>query len=319
MLKRLVLVAVVAVACLLFYLNAKNPETSELTDDVRAAAGGRYVRLTDGVTHYDVAGPEDGQRVVLVHGFSVPLYIWDSTSVALSAAGFRVARFDAFGRGYSDRPDTDYTLDLEVRQIGELLDSLGWKGPVDLIGLSAGGPVVAAFAGRMPDRVRSVVFVDPAAGKSGGLPFMFRMPVLGGLFWQAVAVPKMPAGQVTDFVDPSGWPDWTDRYRVQMQYRGFGRALRRSLLAGASVDLDTLYARVGAAGTRALLIWGTEDSTVAITNAEQLTKAIPSIEFHPIDRAGHLPHMERTDVVNPLLVHFLRPEADSTAGAAPPG
>ena len=88
-----------------------------------------------GVTHYDVAGPDSGQRVMLVHGFSVPAYIWDSTVVALTGAGFRVARYDQFGRGYSDRPDVPYTPDLFDRQLLQLLDSLGWREPVSLVGL----------------------------------------------------------------------------------------------------------------------------------------------------------------------------------------
>ena len=43
-----------------------------------------------------------------------------------------------------------------------------------------------------------------------------------------------------------------------------------------------------------------------IGEAAGVQKAIPQIQFHPIERAGHLPHMERTDVVNPLLIGFLR-------------
>jgi pimeloyl-ACP methyl ester carboxylesterase len=55
-----------------------------------------------------------------------------------------------------------------------------------------------------------------------------------------------------------------------------------------------------------LLIWGKEDQTVTIDNAEQVRRGIPQTEFHAIERAGHLPHMERTDVVNPLLIDWLR-------------
>ena len=69
------------------------------------AYGGSYVSLGAGVTHFELAGPPDAQTVVLVHGFSVPYYIWDPTFDALAAAGFRVLRYDLFGRGWSDRPE----------------------------------------------------------------------------------------------------------------------------------------------------------------------------------------------------------------------
>jgi pimeloyl-ACP methyl ester carboxylesterase len=284
----------------------RNPERRDLDAAARQGVPGKFITLGDGVTHYDVAGPDSGQRVMLVHGFSVPAYIWDSTVTALTGAGFRVARYDQFGRGYSDRPDIPYTADLFDRQLVQLLDSLGWRDPVSLVGLSNGGPVTANFTGRHPERVRSLTLVDPAAGPNSAPPFMFRIPFLGHILWQTLAVPTMADGQLTDFVEPAKWPDWTTRYREQMQYRGFGRALLSTLEESTGRMLDSTYARVGALGKPTLLVWGKEDSTVAITHAEGVRKAIPQAQYHPIDRAGHLPHMERTDVVNPLLIGFLR-------------
>ena len=274
----------------------------------RRGVPGKFVTLGDGVTHYELAGPDTGQRVLLAHGFSVPSYIWDSTVTALSDAGFSVARYDYYGRGYSDRPNIAYTPDVYDRQMLQLLDSLGWRGPVDIVGLSMGGPVTAEFVARHPERVRSLTLVDPQAGpgEQGAPPILFRIPGVGPVLWQAVAVPGMAAGQLTDFVEPAKWPDWPDRYRGQMQYRGFGHALLSTLTEGAGRRLDSVYQRTDSSGKPTLLIWGLQDSTVSIKNADVVRKAIPQAQYHPIDRAGHLPHMERTDVVNPLLIRFLR-------------
>ena len=285
---------------------ARNPERLTLDAAARQGVPGRFVSLGDGVTHYDVAGPDSGQRVMLIHGFSVPSYIWDSTAIALAGAGFRVARYDTFGRGYSDRPDVDYSLDLFDRQLLQLLDSLGWRDPVDLIGLSFGGPVSAGFAGRHPDRVRSLTLIDPAAGPTSRMPWLLRVPVVGPLVWQMQAVPGMADGQLSDFVEPARWPDWPDRYRVQMQFRGFGRALLSTRLGLGGVSLDSVYARAGAQGKPTMLIWGTEDRTVPIEFAPTVRQAIPQAEYHPIAGAGHLPHMERAREVDSLVQKFLR-------------
>lgn len=309
-------IAVLAAGAAIAYW-VRNPEHLTMDADARRGASGRFITLSDGVTHYDVAGTDSGQRVILVHGFSVPSYIWDSTSVALTTAGFRVARYDLFGRGYSDRPNVPYSADLFDRQLHQLLDSLGWQGPVDVVGLSMGGAVTGHFTGAHPERVRSLTLIDPAAGPRSRVPRMFRIPVAGPALWQILAVPGMAAGQASDFVEPAKWPDWADRYRVQMQYRGFGRALLSTLRNAMSAPLDSVYARVGAAGTPTLLIWGKEDQTVKIEHAASVQRAIPQARFYPIDNAGHLPHMERTDVVNPLLIDFLRTKGvsakDSTA------
>jgi len=313
-LRRLIVIPIaLCAAALAAAYSLRNPERRDLDVNARQGVDGKFVTLGDGVTHYDVAGPDSGQRVMLVHGFSVPAYIWDSTVTALTGAGFRVARYDHFGRGYSDRPDIAYTSDLYDRQLLQLLDSLGWREPVDLVGLSMGGPVTAEFTGRHPERVRSLTLVDPAAGPRDAPPAMFRVPFLGPVLWQTLAVPTMADGQLTDFVEPAKWPDWTTRYREQMQYRGFGRALLSTLRETQGPGLDSVYARVGALGTPTLLLWGKEDSTVAITHAEGVRKAIPQAQYHPIDRAGHLPHMERTDVVNPTLIAFLRSNVPAKA------
>ena len=306
--KLVVLLLAVAVCGVAITAAVRNPEHADLDAAARRGVPGKFVTLGDGVTHYDLQGPDSGQRVLLAHGFSVPSYIWDSTVTALVGAGFRVARFDYYGRGFSDRPNVRYTADLLDRQILQLLDSLGWTQPVDIVGLSMGGPVTAGFVGRHPDRVRSLTLVDPAAGpRDEPPPMMFRLPLIGGTLWQGFAVPGMAAGQLSDFVEPAKWPDWPDRYRVQMQYRGFGRALLSTRTENAEgPSLDSVYARVGALGKPTLLIWGMQDNTVPIKYADGVRKAIPQAQFHPIERAGHLPHMERTDVVNPVLISFLR-------------
>jgi len=300
----LLLVGTAVLAAVGYYL-ARNPEGGPLDEAARAEAGGRYLALSDGTTHYELSGPDGGQPVVLVHGFSVPYYIWDSTAVALAAAGFRVIRYDVLGRGASDRPRARYDADLYDRQLGELLDSLGIATPVHLMGLSAGGPVVATFAGRHPDRVRSVTLIDPAAGDTGPLPWAMRLPLIGPLIWQATVVPGLADGQLSDFVEPSRWPDWPDRYRPQMRFRGFGRALWASSMAMEDVKLDSVYAAMARTGLPVMLVWGREDHTVPFELSDRLRAAIPQVRFEPIDGAAHLPHMERTDLVNPLLIEFL--------------
>lgn len=156
----------------------------------------------------------------------------------------------------------------------QLLDSLGWHDRVDLIARSFGGPVLAGFAGRHPNRARSLTLVDPAAGPAGRPPGMFKLPVIGPLLWQGLAVPGMADGQLGDFFEPAKWPDWPDRYRTQIRYRGFGGAL-----------LSTGRELAGAFGTPTLLIWGAEDQVVPIGLAPGVRQAILQTEFHPIKPA----------------------------------
>jgi len=114
-------------------------EDNELNEDGRAKLGGTYIKLSDGITHYKLEGPDNGKVVVLVHGGTVPIWTWDKQVQALNNAGFRTLSYDKYGRGYSDRPDVTYDQDLYKRQLLELLDKLALTEPFDLVGLSLGG------------------------------------------------------------------------------------------------------------------------------------------------------------------------------------
>ncbi len=117
--------------------------------------------------------------VALLHGFSVPYFIWDPTFEAWLKAGYRVLRYDMFGRGYSDRPHVEYDLDLFTRQLADLLDALEIAKCRAVFGISMGGVVAANFAvqhrerleeagivrsGRLPAGSASDACADPAAG-----------------------------------------------------------------------------------------------------------------------------------------------------------
>jgi pimeloyl-ACP methyl ester carboxylesterase len=303
LLRAVVVVLVFLLVAAVAYVAWKNPEKATLDAAARVGAPGRFVELSRGTTHYDIAGPDTGRTVVLVHGFSVPYYIWDSTVAGLSAAGYRVIRYDLYGRGLSDRPDTEYDGALYDAQLGELLDSLRIAGPVDLVGLSFGGFVTAHYVAGHAPRVRTLTLVDPQSD-SDGVERMFRLPVVGRWLWQARVVPRMADNQMTDFLHPEKYPTWSDQYRPQMRFKGFGRALLATAIMTSTVDFDSLYAGVSRTGVPVLLIWGKQDQAVPFELSDVVRRNIPTLEFAPVDSAGHLPHIEQAQLVNARLSAF---------------
>ncbi len=73
------------------YMYSFRSETRELDDEARRLTDGSFVQLSDGVTHYELGNPAGDPTVVLVHGFSVPYFIYDPTFEFLTRNGFRVA------------------------------------------------------------------------------------------------------------------------------------------------------------------------------------------------------------------------------------
>jgi len=137
-----------------------------LNELTRHEAGGSFIPLSDGVTHYELSNPHLKETVVLVHGFSVPYFIFDPTFEFLTNSGFRLLRYDLFGRGFSDRPEARYNIELFLRQLGDLLDELGLTLPVSLVGLSTGGP---AFGARNVPRYAVTALASPSLNPSAGM------------------------------------------------------------------------------------------------------------------------------------------------------
>ena len=167
-------------------------------------------------------------------GFSVPYYIWDPTFKALTDAGFRVLRYDYYGRGFSDRPDVPYTQAFYVRQLAELLDSLKITDSIDLVGLSLGGAHCHQLRGCL-SRPRAVAHLcGPVVQDAGVAAASCQHAVAVELLRRLVAERGWADEQLGDFLHPERFPDWPDRYRVQLQYRGFRRARLSELVANAS-------------------------------------------------------------------------------------
>ncbi|OAQ96722.1 hypothetical protein LLEC1_07852, partial [Akanthomyces lecanii] len=114
-------------------------------------------------------GPEDGEKVLLLHGIGTPCIAMGDMAKEFVAKGCRVMLFantDLFGRGYSDAPaDLPYDDRLYTTQMLLALSSspLPWTGSsaFHLVGFSLGGAIAASFATYHATILRSVTLVCP--------------------------------------------------------------------------------------------------------------------------------------------------------------
>ncbi|WP_157740897.1 alpha/beta fold hydrolase [Mucilaginibacter xinganensis] len=296
----LFLLVVTAIYAVIMYKRG-DMEKKELTDTDRKGTGGSYIKLKQGVTHYQIDGPDTGKAVILVHGFSVPYFIWDGTYEYLVKQGFRVLRYDQYGRGYSDRPDVVYGKDLYLDQLFELIRQLHLKGPVNLAGVSHGGKVVTSFTCKYPEMVNKVILIDPAYPSVPP-----SVPKLYTDYQEATHGDDRANGQLADFKYPGRHPDWVNKYKPQMQFKGFRNALVSTMY---NYDYNGRAANtcLASAHKPVLLIWGKEDHTVPFNYSDSI-RSVLNVDFFPVADAGHLPYLEQPAKVNAKIVEFLKKE-----------
>lgn len=117
--------------------------------------------------HYDTdtsAGPR-APALVLAHGASANLHIWDPVVAALRPH-FRLFRHDWLGHGRSDKPNDPacYSIPLWADGLRHLFDHWELDRAV-LLGHSMGGMISLEFALTWPDRVHALALLGTTPGR----------------------------------------------------------------------------------------------------------------------------------------------------------
>jgi pimeloyl-ACP methyl ester carboxylesterase len=194
-----------------------------------------------------------------------------------------------------------------VRQLKELLDALHLK-EVNLVGLSMGGPITTTFIAENPGYVGRHVLIDPIGAKRISLGWLLeatKLPIVGELALGLFGSGSMVRNIASDLFSAELVKYFQDQFKVQMQYKGFKRAILSTMRSGMLESFYGTYERVGRMKKRTLLFWGKNDTTAEFEDSKIIMKALPHAEFHAIENCGHIPHYEKPDIVNPILLEFL--------------
>ncbi len=279
-----------------------------LDDAARKSAPGSFAKLSHGRTHYQWHGRQDGQPLVLVHGFSTPSFVWRGILPPLIEAGFRVLTYDLFGRGWSDRPNADYSLDFYRTQLLELVESQRLTGPFDLAGYSMGGLIATDFTAIYRGKVRKLFLIAPAGLKAslGGVPTLLKIPVIGSWMAENVWSKRLLADMARPENQGKALPDLLELYHEQMSYPGYMRALRSTLLQTPLLDGLEPYRQLALSPVPVGAIWGRKDTVTPPAGAEKLKSLFPEADIAFCDEAYHAITYSHPETVASHMIRHLK-------------
>ncbi len=104
--------------------------------------------------------------LLLLHGLADHALVWSSLADYL-ASNYRIVAPDMRGHGESSKPDFGYTFKEAIADLEALMDHLGWS-DAHVIGHSWTGKLAPIWAKKNPQRLRSMILVDPI--------FIWKMP-----------------------------------------------------------------------------------------------------------------------------------------------
>lgn len=274
---------------------------------------------TNGIRLHTVrAGPEDGDPIVLLHGFPEFWYGWRQQIPALADAGYRVIVPDQRGYNRSEKPTgiDSYTVDTLAADAIGLLDTLGHE-RAHLVGHDWGAGVTWQAALAHSERIERAVTMNvphPVAfdaylrGKPSQLlkswyMFVFQLPAVPEWTWSAADWRLLRW-----FIDTSNraetfTEDDLTRYRDAWSRPGaFTGMLNwyRALFRRTVEEPSTLRVH-----TPTMLIWGMQDPYLHQGMAEASIEHCVDGRLERIDDATHWLHHEVSDRVTDLLLEFL--------------
>ena len=286
-----------------------------------------------------MGNPDADEAVLLIHGFGANTNHWRFNQSVLAKQAPTYA-IDLLGFGRSDQPRAclkdepaaddavHYGFDLWGQQVADFCNAVVQR-PVLLVGNSIGGVVALRAAQLLGDRCRGVVLIDCAQRLMDDkqlatqpawmawirplLKTMVRQRWLSTALFRNAARPGVirsvlkqayPSGANIDddLVNLLFQP--TQRDGAAEAFRGFINLfddyLAPQLMENLGVPVD--------------LIWGERDPWEPIAEAERWKKTLKCVQsLSVIPNAGHCPHDEAPDQVNPVLLRLIKERSDQQA------
>jgi pimeloyl-ACP methyl ester carboxylesterase len=278
-----------------------------------------YIETNGIKLHVVMAGPEDGQPVLLLHGFPEFWYGWRAQIPALAEAGYRVIVPDQRGYNLSDKPKgvKAYALDKPVADMLGLIDALGYE-KVNLIGHDWGAMVAWAFAIWHPERLHKLGILnvphpavmlnflrrgDPEQIRRSWYIFAIQLPwlpeaMLRAENWRGADRALRGSGKIHTFTKEDiseykkAWSQPGAMTAMLNWYRAIIRH-RPQMPKDMRVKVPTL------------IVWGLQDVALSHRMARLSLDYCDDGKLVFFEEATHWVQHDETEAVNQLLIEFL--------------
>jgi len=263
----------------------------------------------------------NGHTILLLHGKNFSGYYWERVIRLLASRGFRVVAPDQIGFGLSSRPDIHYSFHQMAANTKALLDHLGIARVV-VVGHSMGGMLATRFTLLYPGAAEKLVLEDPI----GLEDYRTFVPYasIEELYKNELSATYESLLNYQKSYYTSWKPEYEPYVRDQAWVLGTGeypRAALASALTSEMIYEQPVCYEFSRIAVPTLLIIGHEDRTVpgkARLSSEMKATAgdypklgkktqemIPGSKLVEVPGSGHIPHIERPEAFDTVLLAFL--------------
>ena len=269
--------------------------------------------------HVVTAGPQQGEPVILLHGFPDAWFGWDGQIRALAAAGYRVIAPDQRGYNTSDKPKgrQHYQLEILADDIVGLAEALNCR-RFNLVGHDFGAMVSWRLAMLYPERLLHLVIANvphpavmanflhtnPDQMRRSWYAFYFQLPWLPEILIRAsnyrmlslVMSKSLSAEQLSQYRRA-----WAQPGAMTCMLNWY-RALVWRLLFKESSDEKI--------SVSTMVLWGKQDPHLSYKMAQPSVEMCTRGHLVTFADAAHWVHQDKPQEVNQRLLAFLTERDD---------
>ena len=246
-------------------------------EEYRQGSEYEFAKLSQGITAYKDIGNKDDPAIIVIHGATLPSEGFIGFCSGLSAKGYRVICYDQYGRGYSDRPITNYNMQLYTEQLRELLDFLDIKDAI-LYGSSMGAPIAINFSNNYSERILAIGLQVPLVHSNSKVLGLIKVPVVGNLFLRTFGIPfaKNRAEQWAH--ENKGQEEFINRYITQLSLPGTEYSLLSSIRNIANKDFLPDYKVFSELNIPIHIAYASDDDEIDPKTVNDVLKLIPDAD-----------------------------------------
>jgi pimeloyl-ACP methyl ester carboxylesterase len=242
----------------------------------------KIVKVNDIEVAYKLFGK--GEPLFLIPGFSMTMDMWDPIVLHLLSSNHTIIIFDNRGIGNTTAGNKTPSIPQFANDTAALIDVLGIKKPVDILGLSMGGFIAQELALLHPEKVNRLVIHASSCGGKESLPPQVSPQVMTSMIsgnatvdiFASTLFPKKWITEHTDYIQKNiAVPmDKVSKQSLQLQFEA------NSKWAGTCNRLSTITKPT-------LVITGSEDITSPPVNSLRIAEKIPGAWLVQIRGGGH--------------------------------
>ena len=265
---------------------------------------GKNIKITaNNITvTYNDEGPENAPVIIFIHGFPFSKEMWNKQIDELKGK-FRVIAYDVRGHGNSWSGTDDFSIELFVKDLLSLMDTLEIE-KTALCGLSMGGYIALNAIENHPHRFDSLILCDTSCSADSPEAKEKRMKAIEGI-WEN-GIEKFADDSIKNFFASESFIKKKDVIAGvrEIMIGTTEKSVIRTLLAlsNRKETCTTLWK----IKVPVLILVGEEDKITPPEAAQFMHEEINGSVMSVIENAGHLSNLENPDQFNQQLKRFLK-------------